>query len=162
YENRDGSAASGQLVWRTEPRMVQVGKDSAGHPVFQQDKDPDSGELLTDTFLSLEGAGLGISTAGQTATNTTHYYGVELQAIENDPNPLVSQFLTQKAIVIATGNPVAVPGQPGQFYYQAAFAPILVDTDPAHPGSQVDVRTVVLDSTGNIVRKLIQIKGTPE
>ena len=81
---------------------------------------------------------------------------------DNDPNPLVAQFLTQPAIVIATGNPVAVPGQPGQFYYQAAFVPILVDTNPSSPGSQVDVRTVVLDSTGNLVKKLVQIKGTPE
>ena len=55
---------------------------------------------------------------------------------------------------------IPVPGQAGQFYYQAAFVPILVK-DPSNP-TLVDVRTVVLDSSGALVKKLVQLKGTPE
>jgi hypothetical protein len=79
--NQEGSSAPGQLTMRTLPRMVQVGEDANGNPIFEQDED--NGVPLTDTFLSLEGAGLGINPAGQTALDTNTYFGVELDGIEN-------------------------------------------------------------------------------
>src|SRR6185369_16627593 len=38
---------------------------------------------IRDTYYSIEGAGLGINPAGQTADDTTTYYGVQLQGIEH-------------------------------------------------------------------------------
>ena len=83
YDNTGGPAGTGQLVQRTVPRMIQSGEnDVTGQQYYTQDSL--NGQLLTDTYLSLEGAGLGIdSTTGQTAYDTTTYYGVEMQGIEH-------------------------------------------------------------------------------
>ena len=49
--NQAGSSAAGSLQERVVPRMVQVGEVN-GQPIFQQDRDSQTHELLSDTFLA--------------------------------------------------------------------------------------------------------------
>ena len=82
YENEGGAADVGQLVQRTVPRMIETGEDPVtGTPLFQQDTL--NGALLTDTYLSLESAGLGIDPNGKLSVEGTPYFGVEMQGIEH-------------------------------------------------------------------------------
>ena len=78
---------------------------------------------------------------------------------DNDPSLLVQQFLSQNTIVVATGN--LLTASDGTRYYRAAFVPILVDTSGT-VGSPLSVRTVVLDSKGDMVQLLVQQQGVPE
>ena len=105
------SQEDGFLRVREVPRMIQVGEDADGNFIFEHDRDEDTGELLFDTFQSLEGAGLGINESGQLARNTTTYHGVELQGIEQldvrlpadwDDVFTVEQMLDEIALTIVT------------------------------------------------------------
>ena len=81
YENENGAADVGQLVQRTTPRMVEVGEQTDGTPIFAQDTL--GGVGLTDTYLSLESTGLGISPAGTMSVEKTPYFGIQMQGIEH-------------------------------------------------------------------------------
>ncbi|HSO01728.1 MAG TPA: hypothetical protein VLS46_04325, partial [Gaiellaceae bacterium] len=105
FHNQEGTSNPGRLVKRVTPRMVQAGErlvpgdpgidddadgtvDEAGEqkgiPIFEQERDPDTGELVFDTFLSLEGGGLGINDSiGQVSAAGTRYFGIELDGIEH-------------------------------------------------------------------------------
>ena len=63
--------------------MTDSGQTQAdGTPIFVQELDA-NGNPLTETYLSLETTGLGISPAGQTDVQGNPYYGVEMQGIEH-------------------------------------------------------------------------------
>ena len=82
YENENGARADvGQLVQRTTPRIVEVGEKTDGTPIFAQDTL--GGVGLTDTYLSLESTGLGISPAGTMSVEKTPYFGLQMQGIEH-------------------------------------------------------------------------------
>jgi hypothetical protein len=86
YNNQGGVAGTGQLVQRTVPRMAVTGLDAAGKPIYAQATAVDaSGKTikLTDTYLSLEGIGLGIDPAGKTGVRGDTYYGMEMSKIEH-------------------------------------------------------------------------------
>ena len=78
-----------------------------------------------------------------------------------DDEPLVAQFLdpNRKIVIVKTGPELTTSD--GRKYYQAMIVPILTDADAgSHFG--VYARTVVLDSGGAIVEKLVQEKGVAE
>src|SRR5262249_10218825 len=81
FENENGPANNGRLVQRTLPRIVTAGQDSNGHTLYAPDVL--NGDPVTDTFLDLQGAGLGIDTAGQTNGAGQTYFGVEMAGVEN-------------------------------------------------------------------------------
>src|SRR5207253_7421210 len=76
--NQQGVSDPSRVINRVSPRMIQVGEDRLGNPIFKQDTDPDTGKLLYDAFLSLEG--LGIPTG--IGNDTVPFYGIQLQGIE--------------------------------------------------------------------------------
>ncbi|MGZ6715887.1 MAG: hypothetical protein ACXVFG_14140, partial [Gaiellaceae bacterium] len=79
--NQSGSSAAGTLTTRPLPRIVQVGADQNGNPLFGQASGP--GGLITDTFRSVEGIGLGIPTGGRAAFDGTNtYFGIELLGVD--------------------------------------------------------------------------------
>ena len=84
--NQGGTSGLGQIISRTLPRIVQVGEDQNGNAIYGQDQDisdPTHPVLLSDTFTSVEGMGLGIPSAGKTALDGVNvFHGVELQGIE--------------------------------------------------------------------------------
>ena len=82
-QENTGDEEGGTLRFRETPRMIQTGEDENGIQIFEQDRDADSGELLTDVFQSIEGFGLGINEAGQAANDTVVYHGIEFKGIEN-------------------------------------------------------------------------------
>src|SRR5262249_61640201 len=65
FYNENGVSNPGQLIQRDEIRQTQVGVDRNGNPVFAPDHDPDTGQQIVDHVVSLEGAGLGISSTGR-------------------------------------------------------------------------------------------------
>src|SRR5262249_48766950 len=81
FENENGPANNGRLVQRALPRVVTARQDSDGHTPHAPDVL--NGDPVTDTFLDLEGAGLGIDTAGQTNGAGQTYFGVEMAGVEN-------------------------------------------------------------------------------
>ena len=90
FDNEDGASNTGQLIQRDEVRMTQIGVDAAGNPVFGHDHQPETPTTdIVDHVVSLEGAGLGINAGasydplGVKALDTTRYFGVEMQGIEN-------------------------------------------------------------------------------
>ncbi|HVP75745.1 MAG TPA: hypothetical protein VMS63_06970, partial [Gaiellaceae bacterium] len=88
YENESGAADGtasqpAQLVQRTTPRMVENGELADGTPTFAPDTNPDTGLPVTDTFLSLESTGLGISPTGTMSVEQTPYFGLQMQGIEH-------------------------------------------------------------------------------
>ncbi|MFC1533492.1 hypothetical protein ACFL7M_09040, partial [Thermodesulfobacteriota bacterium] len=76
--NQDGSSAPGLLTNRITPRMVQVDEDQDGNPIFEQDTD-ETGQLIEDTFQSLEGIGLPTGVG----LDTVPFSGVEIKGIED-------------------------------------------------------------------------------
>src|SRR5262249_36750084 len=73
-------AGTDQLTEHTLPRLVEAGEDQNGNILYAQDTDATSGEPLSDTFLSLEGVGLGIDRVhGQLGLDGNRYFGVEMQ-----------------------------------------------------------------------------------
>lgn len=78
--NQDGPSAPGQLITRSARRMSQTGEDRYGNLVFTQDRDADTGELLYDTYRSLEGLG---QPTGRIGKDTLPIYGVLLDGIES-------------------------------------------------------------------------------
>ena len=90
FHNEDGASNAGQLIQRDEVRMTQIGVDAAGNPVFGHDHQPETPTVdIVDHVVSLEGAGLGINAGasydplGVKALDTTRYFGIEMQGIEN-------------------------------------------------------------------------------
>ena len=81
YENESGPANPGQLVQRVIPRMINIGADKNGNSIYGPDTL--NGAPVTDTYISLEGAGLGIASTGQTSQENSPYYGIEMVGIEH-------------------------------------------------------------------------------
>ena len=84
------------------------------------------------------------------------------QVRDNDPDPLVGTYLTKDLIIVTVGSAIPLPGAAGKFYYQADFVPILVDPTPATAGTPIQVRSVVVDSGGVVVERLVQELGSLE
>ena len=85
------------------------------------------------------------------------------QVRDNDADPLVATYLTRDLVIISAGPAVALPGSTtGQVYYQADFVPILVDPTPGTAGTPIQVRSVVVDSGGVVVERLVQELGSLE
>ena len=63
--------------------MVENGELPDGTPLFVQDTDPVTHLGLTDTFLSYESSGLGISPSGTMSVENTPYFGLQMQGIEH-------------------------------------------------------------------------------
>ena len=81
FENEDGPANPGQLVQRDVERIITAGQDQNGHTIYA----PDSlnGLPIVDTYVDLEGGGLGIPTTGLQNGEGQTYYGVEITGVEN-------------------------------------------------------------------------------
>ena len=75
--NSWSTTAPSLLTNRIVPRMIQVGEDQHGNPLYQQDVDQD-GKPLEDSYLSLEGLGL----AQGVGPDTVPFHGVRMQGIE--------------------------------------------------------------------------------
>ena len=76
--NQDGSSTAGLYTNRISPRMVQVGVDGNGHPIFVQDSE-ETGVPIVDTYQSLEGLGIpsGVGLDG------VPYFGIRIEGMEN-------------------------------------------------------------------------------
>ena len=90
FHNENGASNPGQLIQRDEIRMTQIGVDAHGDPVFGHDHQPETPTVdIVDHVVSLEGAGLGINAGasynplGARALDSTRYFGVEMQGVEN-------------------------------------------------------------------------------
>ena len=93
YHNQAGVSAAGRMLERDVPRLRQSGEDQYGTPIFVADIDGDCLNApggteatcqLVDRYVTIEGAGLGIDAInGETARDTSIYFGVEIQGIEN-------------------------------------------------------------------------------
>ena len=92
--------------------------------------------------------------------------------LDTDSQKIVHDFLTTPLVVTPiAGTCQVVPNQTGScsgsttgsVYYQAAFVPILADTDstPGN-GSALDVRTVIITSDGTLLQQLVQQRGVLE
>ncbi len=86
--NEEGTSADGRLLVRTVPRMVQAGEipgpNGTRIPVFKQDVDPTTKAPIFDTFLSVEGMGIGIdSVNGRVSADGQRFFGIELAGIEH-------------------------------------------------------------------------------
>ena len=86
--NQEGKSLDGRLIVRTVPRMVQAGEipgpNGTRIPVFEQDVDPNTKKPIFDTFLSVEGIGIGIDMVnGRVSADGQRFYGIELAGIEH-------------------------------------------------------------------------------
>ncbi|TMC40761.1 MAG: hypothetical protein E6J28_00745, partial [Chloroflexi bacterium] len=115
YENQQGTSSPGQLVQRQVQLMQKSGVDSKGKPVYVP-----SGRV--ETYVSLEGLGLGINPAGQQNVRTETYYGIEMKNVQdlqlrmaNVANTLaindstICQNLVGQAMNCTTAGAVAAP-----------------------------------------------------
>ena len=85
--NEDGVSLDGRLLMRSMPRLEEFGEvpgpDGTRVPVFREVKD-ENGDTIVDTYLSLEGIGLGInSTTGEIGKDGSRFFGVEMLGIEH-------------------------------------------------------------------------------
>ncbi len=76
--NQDGSSDDGLLTNRISERMIQVGEDQDGNFIFVQDRDASTGDLIFDTYQSLEGIGLPVGDG----LDEVRYFGVRLYGFE--------------------------------------------------------------------------------